>query len=297
MPELPEVETVVRGLRPALEGQRIVRAEIRRPDLRFPFPERFAERLEGRTVVEVVRRAKYILVRLDSGETWLAHLGMSGRFTVVPGAEAAPGRATSGQVGHNSGWALAGKHDHMIVKTETGGRLVFNDVRRFGFMDLIAPGGEADSVHLRTLGPEPLSDAFDADYLARTLKGKRTPVKAALLDQRVVAGIGNIYACEALWRAGLSPRRGAHTIAGGRAARLVEGVRSVLGDAIAAGGSSLRDYVHTDGELGYFQHSWAVYGREGESCAKCRDAGRDDCRIARIVQSGRSTFYCSRQQR
>jgi formamidopyrimidine-DNA glycosylase len=292
MPELPEVETVVRGLRPALEGRRIARAETRRPDLRFPFPARFAERLTGRTVTEVVRRAKYILIRLDSGETWLSHLGMSGRFTVAPGAA-----ASSGQAGHNSGWALLEKHDHVVVETDSGDRLVFNDTRRFGFMDLLPPGGEAQSAHLRDLGPEPLSDAFDGPYLAATLRGRKTPVKAALLDQHVVAGIGNIYACEALWRAGISPRRSAHTIAGGRAARLSAAVRSVLEDAIEAGGSSLRDYVHTDGELGYFQHSWTVYGREGEACAKCPDAGHGDCRISRIVQSGRSTFYCSRQQR
>jgi len=292
MPELPEVETVVRGLRPALEGKRLARVELRRPDLRFPFPEGFADRLTGRTVTAVVRRAKYILIRLDSGETWLAHLGMSGRFTVIPGAA-----ASSGQAGHNSGWALAEKHDHVLVEAEDGGRVIYNDTRRFGFMDLIAPDGEAASPHLRTLGPEPLSAAFSRDYLADTLRGKRTPIKAALLDQRVVAGIGNIYACEALWRAGISPRRSAHTVAGNRAARLVDAVRDVLAEAIEAGGSSLRDYVQTDGELGYFQHRWAVYDRAGESCAKCEAAGIEGCRISRIVQSGRSTFYCSRQQR
>ena len=292
MPELPEVETVVRGLRTALEGQRLARVELRRADLRFPFPEGFADRLTGRTVTAVTRRAKYILIRMDSGETWLAHLGMSGRFTVIPGA-----RARSGQAGHNSGWALAEKHDHVLVETGDGGRVVYNDTRRFGFMDLIAPGEEAGSRHLRALGPEPLSAEFSADYLAAVLRGRRTPVKAALLDQRVVAGIGNIYACEALWRAGISPRRSAHTGAGGRAARLGAAGRDVLAEAIEAGGSSLRDYVRTDGELGYFQHRWAVYDRAGEPCAKCVAAGIDDCRIARIVQSGRSTFYCSRQQR
>lgn len=292
MPELPEVETVVRGLRPALEGKRIARAEARRPDLRFPLPENFAARLTGRTVREVVRRAKYILIRLDNGDTWLVHLGMSGRFTVSPGAA-----ASSGQAGHNSGWALAEKHDHVIVEMADRGRVVFNDARRFGYMDLIPPGGEAGSVHLRMLGSEPLSEAFSPDYLATALRGKRTPIKSALLDQRIVAGIGNIYACEALWRAGISPRRSAHTIAGGRAVRLVEAVKSVLDDAIAAGGSSLRDYVHTDGELGYFQHDWGVYGRAGESCSACRAEGHADCEIRRIVQSGRSTFYCPRRQR
>lgn len=292
MPELPEVETVVRGLRPALEGKRLARVELRRPDLRFPFPDNFETRLTGRTVTEVVRRAKYILIRLDSGETWLAHLGMSGRFTVSPGAA---GR--SGQAGHNSGWAMVEKHDHVLVEVADGGRVVFNDTRRFGFMDLIPPGAEGENVHLAALGPEPLSEEFDAAYLAAALRGKRTPVKSALLDQHVVAGIGNIYACEALWRAGISPRRSAHTVAGGRAERLVAAVQSVLGEAIEAGGSSLRDYVQTDGELGYFQHRWAVYDREGETCSKCLEAGVEDCRIGRIVQSGRSTFYCSRQQR
>ncbi|MBS28309.1 MAG: DNA-formamidopyrimidine glycosylase [Alphaproteobacteria bacterium] len=292
MPELPEVETVVQGLRPALEGKRLERVELRRPDLRFPFPDNFEARLTGRTVTEVVRRAKYILIRLDTGETWLAHLGMSGRFTVNPGAT-----ASSGQAGHNSGWAMVEKHDHVLVEVADGGRVVFNDTRRFGFMDLIAAGAEDANVHLAALGPEPLSDGFDAAYLAAALKGKRTPIKSALLDQHVVAGIGNIYACEALWRAGISPRRNAHTVAGGRAQKLVAAVKSVLGEAIEAGGSSLRDYVQTDGELGYFQHRWAVYDREGEACRKCLDAGIEDCRIGRIVQSGRSTFYCSRQQR
>lgn len=296
MPELPEVETVVRGLRPALEGRRLTRVELRRPDLRFPFPEGFADRLTGRRVSEVARRAKYILVRLDDGATWLAHLGMSGRFTVTPGREDGA-VARSGQAGHNSGWALAEKHDHVLIETDDGGRVVYNDTRRFGYMDLIAPGGEADSPHLRALGPEPLSEAFSPAYLAGILRGRKTPIKAALLDQGIVAGIGNIYACEALWRAGISPRRSAHTVAGGRAERLVTAVRSVLADAIDAGGSSLRDYVQTDGELGYFQHSWAVYDRAGEPCAKCVADGNPACRIGRIVQSGRSTFYCSRQQR
>lgn len=301
MPELPEVETVVRGLRPALVGRRLVRVEQRRPDLRFPLPERFADRLTGRTVTAVERRAKYILIRLDNSETWLAHLGMTGRFTVRPGPvradEAAPGRAHSGQAGHNSGWALVDKHDHVLIETDDGGRVVFNDARRFGFMDLIAADGEGACPHLSKLGPEPLSDGFDAAYLARVLRGRRTPIKSALLDQHVVSGLGNIYVCEALWRAGISPRRSAHTVGAGRAARLVPAIKAVLLEAIEAGGSSLRDYVHTDGELGYFQHRWSVYDREGQVCPACAAAGDDDCRVRRIVQSGRSTFYCSRRQR
>ena len=292
MPELPEVETVVRGLRPTLEGQRLARIELRRSDLRFPFPERFANRLKNRTVTSVARRGKYILIRLDDGTTWLAHLGMSGRFTVMPEAT-----ARAGQAGRNSVWALAEKHDHVLVETDDGGRIVYNDTRRFGFMDLIAPGGEAGNRHLRALGPEPLSNDFSPVSLAIALRGRRAPIKAMLLDQRVVAGIGNIYACEALWRAGISPRRSAYTIVGARAVRLVYAVKDVLSEAIEAGGSSLRDYVQTDGELGYFQHHWEVYDGAGKPCTKCVAEGEGGCSIARIVQSGRSTFYCSRQQR
>jgi formamidopyrimidine-DNA glycosylase len=288
MPELPEVETVCRGLRPALEGRALARVDQRRPDLRFPFPENFVRRLEGNTVRAVERRAKYILIRLGDGWTWLVHLGMSGRFTVTPG-----GRASSGQAGHNSGWALAEKHDHVLVETSDGGRLVFNDARRFGFMDLIPPGGEAENPFLASLGPEPMSDAFDAAYLAVALRTKKTPIKSALLDQRVVAGLGNIYVCEALWRADISPRRSAHTIPGARAVRLVPAIKAVLGEAIEAGGSSIRDYVQASGELGYFQHRWDAYDREGEPCRKPGCLGI----VRRIVQSGRSSFFCPAHQR
>ncbi|MDW3205324.1 MAG: bifunctional DNA-formamidopyrimidine glycosylase/DNA-(apurinic or apyrimidinic site) lyase [Alphaproteobacteria bacterium] len=288
MPELPEVETVCRGLRPALVGKRLFRVEQRRPDLRFPFPEGFVSRLEGARVAAVERRAKYILIRLEDGWTWLVHLGMSGRFTVTLGAI-----ASSGQAGHNSGWAMVEKHDHVLVDVEDGGRLVFNDTRRFGFMDLIPPGGEEESPHLAHLGPEPLSDRFSVAHFSAAIAGKRTPIKAALLDQRLVAGLGNIYVCEALWRAGISPRRSAHTVAGARAARLVPAVKDVLAAAIEAGGSSLRDYVQATGELGYFQHSWDAYDREGQVCRRPECAGV----IARIVQSGRSSFYCPRHQR
>lgn len=288
MPELPEVETVCRGLRPALVGRRLTRVEQRRPDLRFPFPADFVSRLEGARVAAVERRAKYILIRLQDDWTWLVHLGMSGRFTVTPGA-----MASSGQAGHNSGWAMVEKHDHVLVETEDGGRLVFNDTRRFGYMDLIPPGAEATSPHLAQLGPEPLSDGFNATAFSDALSGKKTPIKAALLDQRLVAGLGNIYVCEALWRAGISPRRSAHTVAGARAGRLVPAVKAVLTAAIAAGGSSLRDYVQATGELGYFQHAWDAYDREGDPCR------RPGCHgvMQRIVQSGRSTFFCPRHQR
>jgi len=290
MPELPEVETVCRGLRPHLVGRVLRQIDQRRPDLRFPFPSRFGDRLADRRVVAVDRRAKYILIHLDDGAVWLVHLGMSGRF-VVNGA--ADGTASSAQRGHNSGWAFEGRHDHLVVQLDDGAVLTFNDPRRFGFMDLF--DGEALDRHPRLcdLGPEPLDAAFDADYLDRALTGRKTPIKAALLDQTVVAGLGNIYVCEALWRAGLSPRRTAATVPGKRAARLVPAIKSVLGDAIEAGGSSLRDFVHATGELGYFQHRWQVYDREGEACRKTGCAGT----IRRIVQSGRSTFYCTGHQR
>lgn len=275
MPELPEVETVVRGLRPRLEGRRLVRIDQRRPDLRFPLPERFGERLTGRLVRAVTRRAKYILVHLDGGEILMAHLGMSGRM-VLGDARAA---------------AAPNPHDHIVFETDAGDELRFNDARRFGMMDLVAEA-ELDAHRLmKDLGPEPLSNAFNGPALAERLAGKRSPIKAALLDQRVVAGLGNIYVCESLHRAGLSPRRQAHTVQGGRAERLARAVRQVLDRAVAAGGSSLRDYVRADGELGYFQHEWTVYDREDEPCRSCGQA------IRRLVQSGRSTFHCSRCQR
>ncbi len=290
MPELPEVETVCRGLRPHLVGRQLRQIDQRRPDLRFPFPTGFSDRLADRTVVAVDRRAKYILIHLDDGAVWLVHLGMSGRFVVdgTPGAA-----ATSGQRGHNSGWAFASPHDHLVVQLDDGAVLTFNDPRRFGFMDLFPAAAMDRHPRLCDLGPEPLDPAFDAAYLNRALAGRRTPVKAALLDQTVVAGLGNIYVCEALWRAGLSPRRTAATVPGKRAARLVPAIKSVLADAIEAGGSSLRDFVQATGELGYFQHRWQVYDREGAACGLAGCTGT----IRRIVQSGRSTFYCTRHQR
>ena len=294
MPELPEVETVCRGLRPALVGKRLARVDQRRPDLRFPFPPDFEKRLTDARITAVERRAKYMLIRLEDGWSWLVHLGMSGRFTVTPrDAEGGPRWASSGQAGHNSGWEMVEKHDHVLVETEAGDRLVYNDARRFGFMDLIPPGGESDNPFLGGLGPEPLSDDFSVVSLNAAIKDKRTPIKAALLDQKVVAGLGNIYVCEALWRAGISPRRLASSIPGARAIRLVPAIKDVLSDAIAAGGSSLRDFVGAGGELGYFQHAWDAYDQEGQPC------GLDGCdgTIQRIVQSGRSTFFCPKHQR
>ncbi len=280
MPELPEVETVVRGLRPHLEGLRLVRVLQRRPDLRFPLPENFVERLQGRRVLGIDRRAKYILVKLDGEETLLCHLGMSGRMVL----------------GRDKGEPLE-PHDHVVFEMETGAVIRFNDARRFGLMDLVASDALASHKLLCRLGPEPLGNRFNGKSLAASLKGRRTSIKAALLDQKVVAGLGNIYACEALFFAGLSPRRQAYTVQGGRSERLAWAVRDVLLRAIAAGGSSLRDYVQADGELGYFQHHWAVYDREDKACPGCTCDLRAGGGIRRLVQSARSTFYCPSRQR
>ncbi|HUD50180.1 bifunctional DNA-formamidopyrimidine glycosylase/DNA-(apurinic or apyrimidinic site) lyase [Parvibaculum sp.] len=293
MPELPEVETVRRGLAPALEGRRVRLATQRRPDLRYPLPERFAERLTGRRIERLDRRAKYILARLEGEEVLLIHLGMSGRFTIHPpaGGRLAPGEFHHAAPGDGAG---LGTHDHVILDMEDGTRIVYADHRRFGFMDLIAEADLDANPHLAALGPEPLGNEFSADVLSERLKGRRAPIKAALLDQRTVAGLGNIYVCEALYRAGISPNRLAASVAGPqRSERLVRAIRDVLNDAIAAGGSTLRDYAQTDGELGYFQHSFAVYDRDGAACSKTGCGGT----VRRIVQSGRSTYYCSACQR
>ncbi len=281
MPELPEVETVRRGLEPVLAGRVILAADVRRPDLRWPFPPRLAERLAGARVTALRRRSKYLLLDLDRGETLIVHLGMSGRL-LVSGAQV-------GAFFHEH--PAVAKHDHVVLDVEGGARVTLNDARRFGAMDLWPT--EALETHrlLAGLGPEPLGNAFDGTYLAERLKGRITPVKAVLLDQRVVAGLGNIYVCEALWRARITPLRLARDVTGAEAETLAAAVRAVLLDAIAAGGSSLRDYRQADGELGYFQHSFAVYGREGEPCR------RGDGVIARVVQAGRSSFYCPACQR
>ena len=287
MPELPEVETVRRGLDPVMTGRTILRATVNRPDLRWPLPDRMAERLTGRRVLALRRRSKYILADLSSGETLIIHLGMSGRILVTQGdATAEPGRF------HHARTAPE-KHDHVVLETEGGARITFNDARRFGAMDLWPT---ADLDHHRLLagiGPEPLGNAFDEPYLVARLAGRATPVKAALLDQRLVAGLGNIYVCEVLHRTGISPLRKAGRISVARAARLVPAIRAVLSEAIAAGGSTLRDYVQADGELGYFQHAFRVYGREGEPCLTPGCGGT----IRRVVQSGRSSFYCPVCQR
>ncbi|MGF1445717.1 MAG: bifunctional DNA-formamidopyrimidine glycosylase/DNA-(apurinic or apyrimidinic site) lyase [Pikeienuella sp.] len=288
MPELPEVETVRRGLAPVLEGHRLTEVVQRRADLRWPLPERFAARLAGRRVRHLRRRSKYLLADLEGGETWLIHLGMSGRISVV-----APGDAPA-QIGDftiASGGLAA--HDHVSLCTDDGTWVIYNDPRRFGAMDLWPTEDLANHRLLAGLGPEPLGNGFSGTVLAAALAGRQTPIKAALLDQKVVAGLGNIYVCEALNRAGIHPRRIAATISRPRIDRLATAIRETLHAAIAAGGSSLRDYRRADGELGYFQHSFRVYGREGAPCP----CGAPKAKILRIVQSGRSSFYCSRCQR
>jgi len=283
MPELPEVETVRRGLAPLMEGRVIERAETRRPDLRWPLPERMAERLTGARVERLRRRSKYILADLSTGETLLIHLGMSGRMLISGVAV--------GEFHHPQ--AVAGKHDHVILDMAGGARITFNDARRFGAMDLMPTGREADHWLLKGLGPEPFGNDFHEDYLVARLAGRQMPAKAALLDQRIVAGLGNIYVCEVLHRARIHPRRRAGRIAAARVAGMVPIIRQVLAEAIEAGGSSLRDYRQADGELGYFQHAFRVYDREGRPCPEpgCRGT------IRRIVQSGRSSFYCPACQR
>ena len=274
MPELPEVETVMRALRVRLEGRRILKADINRADLRWPIPPTLAHELEGARVTSFRRRGKYILMRLDAGRTVLIHLGMSGRMNITRDAAPAP------------------LHEHAVLYAEDGWRIALVDPRRFGALDLLRTDQEDQHRLIAPLGPEPLEPSFTATILARALENRRTPLKAALLDQRLVAGLGNIYVCEALFRARLSPLRLAGDAAGRtRATRLVAAIKQTLTDAIAAGGSSLRDYVQPDGELGFFQHEWKVYGRQGQPCERC--PGPAECNgIARLVQSGRSSFVC-----
>src|SRR5215475_9199163 len=293
MPELPEVETVRRGLQPVMEGAKIVKAEARRKDLRFPFQKDFVARLTGQTVTGLGRRAKYLLADLGSGDVLLMHLGMSGSFRV----HKAETGDTPGQFHHPRGKDAA--HDHVVFHMSSGADIVFNDPRRFGYMKVIARGELDDEPLLKGLGPEPLGNEFDAAMLARSCAGKKTSLKAALLDQRVVAGLGNIYVCEALHRAHLSPRRLAATLATKKAEptdharRLVDAIHDVLNAAIKAGGSSLRDHRQTSGELGYFQHSFKVYDREGEPCGTGGCGGV----VRRFTQNGRSTFRCPKCQK
>ncbi|MEM7767536.1 MAG: bifunctional DNA-formamidopyrimidine glycosylase/DNA-(apurinic or apyrimidinic site) lyase [Pseudomonadota bacterium] len=281
MPELPEVETVRRGLVPVMEGRRVLKLTANRPDLRFPLPDRFEKRVTGQAVTRLGRSAKFLCADLESGETLVMHLGMSGRF-VVEGK-------TPGIFVHET--ARDPVHDHVVFNLEGGVTVTYNDPRRFGFMEIWPTAGFDGYPRLKSLGPEPLSNGFHADYLTSALKGRQTPIKAALLDQKVVAGLGNIYVCEALFRAGISPRRKAASIGPKRAARLVPVINEVIAEAIEAGGSSLRDFSATDGALGYFQHRFRVYDRENQPCLTCSRP------VSRIVQSGRSTFFCGTCQR
>ena len=282
MPELPEVETVRRGLLPVMEGQVITHAQVNRPDLRWPFPPQMAERLTGARVIALRRRSKYILADLSSDETLLIHLGMSGRMLI----SSPDTRETLGEWHHHH--PAPEKHDHVVLDMENGARVTFNDARRFGAMDLMVTASAESHPLLAALGPEPLGNAFDENHLVARLAGRNTPIKSALLDQHVVSGLGNIYVCETLYRARIHPARKAGDLPAARIAALVPIIRDVLTEAIEAGGSSLRDYRQADGELGYFQHSFQVYGREGDPCLTpgCTST------IHRIVQSGRSSFFC-----
>jgi formamidopyrimidine-DNA glycosylase len=289
MPELPEVETVRRGLQPVMEGARFVRVEARRPDLRRPLPREFVKRLEGRSVTGLGRRAKYLLADLSSGDVLMMHLGMSGSFRVT---EEGKGEKTPGDFLYPRSEDRA--HDHIVFHMSSGARISFNDPRRFGLMLLVPRVELAEHPLMKEIGPEPLGNEFDPALLAQACWGKKTSLKTALSDQKVVAGLGNIYVCEALHRALLSPKRIASTVASRtgapneRAERLVDAIKAVLGDAIKAGGSSLRDHRRTDGELGYFQHHFRVYDREGAKCVTPGCKGT----VKRIVQAGRSTFFC-----
>ncbi|MEL6111700.1 MAG: bifunctional DNA-formamidopyrimidine glycosylase/DNA-(apurinic or apyrimidinic site) lyase [Pseudomonadota bacterium] len=289
MPELPEVETVRRALAPALQGAIIARVTCRRPDLRFAFPAGFGQTLQGSVVERLTRRGKYLLATLDRDHTLIMHLGMSGRFRVE--AQSGPLMQTAVYV---HGVKTDPAHDHVVIGTHgpAGTAVItYNDPRRFGFMDLVATDDLETCRHFARMGPEPLSPAFTADTLIAACAGKNTPVKNALLDQRVVAGLGNIYVCEALFRAGISPKRKAGRISAPRLMRLHGEIVTVLKAAIKAGGSSLRDFASTDGQLGYFQHTFCIYDREGAACTRCRGT------VRRVVQAGRSTFYCPACQR
>ncbi|WP_431282877.1 bifunctional DNA-formamidopyrimidine glycosylase/DNA-(apurinic or apyrimidinic site) lyase [Humitalea sp. 24SJ18S-53] len=297
MPELPEVETVMRGLAAVMQGHRIVAAEFLRAGLRWPFPPGIAARLTGAKVLGFRRRAKFMLMRIEGGDSVMIHLGMSGRMVARGPAFSAPSLGPQGAIsdarGHNN---PPEAHEHVVLVLDDGTRIGFVDPRRFGSVDLVPTAAEDEHRLLRGMGPEPLDDAFTPAILGAALAGKHTPIKAALLDQKVVAGLGNIYVAEALYRAGISPRRLAYTVAGSRATKLVPAIKAVLTESIGAGGSSLRDYVRADGEIGIFQERFAVYGRKGEPCPDC--PGLPGCAgVEQITQSGRSSFFCPKRQR
>jgi formamidopyrimidine-DNA glycosylase len=287
MPELPEVETVRRGLAPVLEGAILTRVEARRANLRFAFPDRFVERLKGARVEHLDRRAKYLVAHLDTGEALIMHLGMSGRFSVVDRG----GVKTFDDYAYDTG--ADPKHDHVVLHVEGGSQIIYNDPRRFGFMDIVASEGLQTCKHFANMGPEPLGNSFNAKVLIDAFDGKKSPIKATLLDQSNVAGLGNIYVCEALYRAHIDPQRQAASLKRAEIERLTTHIRAVLTDAIEAGGSTLRDFAAADGALGGFQERFDVYGREGEAC-RC---GAKKGIVTRVVQSARSTFYCPACQR
>ncbi|HEV7690763.1 MAG TPA: bifunctional DNA-formamidopyrimidine glycosylase/DNA-(apurinic or apyrimidinic site) lyase [Hyphomonadaceae bacterium] len=289
MPELPEVETVRRGLQPAMEGKRILGVQTRRKDLRFPFPANFNHRLIDAKVKRLGRRAKYLVADLSTGEALIMHLGMTGRFTVSMSKGAKKPGQKPGKFHHEGGEDE--KHDHVVFEMQGGAKIVFNDARRFGFMDLWSIDDLDHYPAFEGMGLEPISNEFSGAYLEEAFEGKKTPVKAALLDQRVVAGLGNIYVCEALFRAQVNPRKLAGAIKRDKLERLAVEIRKVIEEAIAAGGSTISDFATTTGELGYFQHRFQVYDREGDPCIVC------DKPIKRMVQSGRSTFYCAHCQK
>lgn len=300
MPELPEVETVRRGLAPTMEGASIRKLHLGRPDLRFPFPEDFADLIEGKTIISLGRRAKYLLIELEDGLTIVAHLGMSGSFRIEAAADEAGNRNAPGAFHYAR--SKDGKHDHVVFHLDKGEEricVIYNDPRRFGFMHLVERNKLDLYPAFAELGPEPTGNALSADYLASRFQGKSQPLKSTLLDQKVIAGLGNIYVCEALWRAHLSPLRAAGTLVTKTGEpkpeliNLTEKIRDVIADAIAAGGSSLRDHIQTDGTLGYFQHSFSVYDQEGQPCRTPGCGGT----VERIVQAGRSTFYCAACQK
>lgn len=278
MPELPEVETVMRGLEPVLTGRTIARIETRRADLRVPFPKDLKKTLEGARIMRLSRRAKYCLIHLQGGVCLVVHLGMSGRLVITRDH-------------------VPVKHDHFLITLEDGAQVVLNDPRRFGMVLLVPDNEMADHASFRHLGPEPLGNAFNADYLRTKLRGRTQAIKLTIMDQRIVVGVGNIYACEALYRAGIDPAQPAGSVSSVKLEKLVNAIRAVLSEAIAAGGSSLKDYVQASGELGYFQHGFKVYDREGTVCRTCADAGHAKPCVMRMVQGGRSTFYCKRTQR
>ena len=283
MPELPEVETVRRGIAPVMEGQVFAHVQVNRPNLRWPLPQNMAERMQGHSVLRLRRRSKYILCDIDSGETLLIHLGMSGRILVSGDPQ--------GRFVHEH--PAVEKHDHVVFDMGSGARITYNDPRRFGAMDLLATDSLEESPLIKALGPEPLGNKFNAQYLYTAIHNRNSPMKSVLLDQKVVAGLCNIYVCEALYRAGIDPRRKAGQVSKNRIEDLAGIIRDVLAEAIDAGGSSLKDYRQADGELGYFQHSFDAYGREGQPC-KNKGCSHP---IRRIVQSGRSTFFCAQCQR